>query len=1230
MSTQLPALALISPVLNGASTLSVDASSLQFVVLADPSVLAVDILVGNTVTSITTFTPVRGANQFSAPVGIPNVSTPTVVQVTGRNYVNLGDTQSPALTPTIQFEIVYLQSALAVMIQAPSGVSIARGQNTCTIQWALPTYLGFDGVRVMWSTDPTGVDTPYTQFGDLITDVSSSSNVPLGPATITNTNAQATDNSTNRVLTTVSTSTIAEVNFSSVTIPQTTVNAQQFFVILTTVVTDPTTGVVYESQAAGPFTCGFVNLRLVAPTDFLALQKTSDIASRLIASITRNYANLDLAGHAEMRDALINPISVVLSYMSVREWYSRCARSVSALSQIDDADADGVSDSFTSSTVKQQIARAFGLSNSDCQTMIDTGFDILGEEAGIERGGATYSTVDVLFYTYTRPTAAITIALNTIVSTLPTASSPTPVSFVTRAQATIDSSNLNAFYDAVNGWWSVTVPCECQQAGSVGNVGAGTLRQITSGLQSNMNATNPNASSPAVDKQSNADYAAMIQAKKVAGRDSSTRSAYWLAARGVPGVVAAEVVAAGDLDMLRDWLTTEQKHVGGCVDVYVEGNTISQQSEQVPFTYESSSSYGVPSSYLNLALIDAINLRFTVTGATDTVYTPVEIRVNSAGRVLYLGCDHATIDANGILTLDPSEIVYQINTDGSSSQWQINGVNATNLQVVQSVGASVAASTYQMMARYQTGMNHAPALQPVASVTSVTGPITGMLDPTQVVLFHTSDFLLDGGSNKAGDAIVISGSASMPVTSTLSIPNGVTVIAIDTNMDVPIDATGAPENILAVRSADQSALYIFGTDYTIVPSGKYRGFALRLLSGTRITDSSVLVTYNRFILAEQINQNTDTLVLNGSTPAALSETGFIRNSWLPASHGITTLLLDGYLGTGVNPSAVSLMGAGVAPASRYIKVVPLSAGSPLPVTPVEGRDFQLTVDSETGAATVARVIGGNIPDGTQVDVTYCYAETFTVVSNYPDYVQQVVGAVSPNDAAAEVLVKAMTASPIDITVQVQLDSATSPVDVDSQIRTILSNTIYKSRTSFAMSAGVSGIQQITGITSVSLPPLKCAKSDGAYDIGMVIPTTTVWTPLGQDPAFINLALPSNAFITAAPVLRNSTIPSGGEVNAYVGLLYEGQSFSRTMTIAEFLTSKMPSFYIVGAADIANTTVALNTTYPGRILLTNGDGSNPSMKAYRCTYQCFGNAGASDIETASCEYLVPGNLQVLYS
>ena len=1239
MPTQLAALTIVSPSFPANSTtLSVATSLLPLVIDADTNTIAVDVVLGAdaTPTTLTAFTLVNGLNQFTGTVPVSSSTDPQTVSIVGRNYSSTVTPATPLTTPTIQFDLLYSATRLGFSIGPPSGVTVYKSQNTCQVEWAIPTYSGFQGVRVQWSTDPSGVTVPFVQIGGLQTELTRSADVTVvAPVASTASVAQpiVPGLAPTNLVTTTSVETTVTVDYSSLTIPSSTVNTDVFYVILSSLMQDPVTNQVYESQDAGPFLCGFVNLKKVNPTDFLALQQSSDIATRLITEVTRRRPDLDLTARAEIRDLIINPLSLELANMSVREWFSRCAISISAISQIDDANGDGISDPVASSAVKQQIARAYGLSATAVQTFIDGRFDILGEQAGVERGGATAAVVPLTFYVYSLPTSLITIPAGIICSTLPNGVDTAAVSFVTQGSATIDPTNASAYYSPSFGWWGVTVPAQAQVAGAASTVGAETIRQVSTGGPSGISVINLTASYDGTDEQANADYAAMIQNRLVAGKDSGTRNGYWNTTMSIPGITNALVVAAGDLDMLRDWSSIIARHTYGCVDIYARGTTLSQQTEEVPFTLPATSTYGVYSTYLNAVLADKTKPSFKIldfAALTQPLYSLVEMTVSYAGQTIWLGTTNAQIDnSGGQLFLNPNDLTYVINADGTITLWQINGVNATNLAFIQALSAVPA--TYAFLAQYQSGITHTPILQPVDAVDSITGNLSGAIPAADIELVYTNDFLLTGGSNNAGDLVTVGGALSSIVTNTLTLATATTVI--DSNMNIGVNSAGQLQNILSVRSADLSTVYTFGLDYTLVAAGRYHTYALQVLNDQTgapripLGTNTVIVAYYRFLLRESVTLQTDNLTLSGSTPTPLSHGGFIYNSWLPASHGDTTLLLDGY----VSPTLAytGLLGAGVPAASRYIKVTYNNGVAA--VVMIEGKDFTLSVDPVTGNAALTRVLGGSLPDGGAVTVLYFTAEVFTIQTEYPAYVQELVSAVAGmKHAGADVLVKAMVASAVDVTMNVVLSSTATADAVDGTIRTVISNVIDSSTVGLFQSELISQVQGILGITNVVLPLLKCAKADGSYDIGVVIPTGTPWVKLSADTLFQPLLPNASAFISAAVIVPNPTIPSGGPPNTYVGWLYEGQSYRRALSVQDFLGSSGPSFYIIGANDSINAALPIPSVYEGRVLLyTPSTVPDPSALPYRLTYQIFGAASADDISTASCEYLVTGAVQINY-
>lgn len=1405
-------------------TLSVDSSLLPIEVNADVNTTRLEVSIYNITYPVTTFTTASGVNTFQLSVPLTPTVLDTSVQIIGRNYnpsgawaslttfaagynfvdpngnvqftanggisaasqptwnlttsgttldgsgltqitwVNLGPL---AITPIVKFTLIFFQSNLAVQIGPPSAIQAMMNTTDCVLQWATPSFtspdINFLGVRVMISTDPAGINPPFVQFGDLITEISSSVNTVIDSETTTNVNGNTTITTT--------TQTTTPTNYSTVDIPQSFLgSATQFYAMFSTVIQDTASNAVYESQQNGPLTCGFVNLQVVNPTDFLGLQRQQDIAGRIMSQILRQQPNLDLSPRSEIRDTLVDPVAVELSNMSVREWFSRSATSISAISQIDNTSGNGVSDPFNTSPYKQQIARAYGLTPVNTQNLIDTQFNILGEQAGLTRGGATTSTTILTFYTYTEPTSNITIPENATVATVADQNTPA-LNFITRGSAILDVTNLNSYYNAVQGWWAVTVPAQCSTAGSIGNVGAGTIRSIVNGLPAGINVTNLVPATFGSDTQSNSQFAALIQARLVTGVDTGTRHGYQVTALQTPGIVAATIVAAGDVDMLRDWDPIRQKHDYGCVDIYVSGTTLSQQNESVTFTYGTTGTYTNTTTYLPLTLSDPRVIRFNIPSFSvliNAIYTGVELFVSRSVNSFYLGLERAQFDnVGGNVLVNPNDMAYQYvgnSIDMAKVPLIINGNPATNLVAVAALaGVAPNTYTYGLFARYQSPLLHTPILQPIISVDSVVGEApptgTGTVPSSLIGLIYTSDFLLNGGSNNAGDQVNISTTAFVPVISTIAAQTAAPV-KIDTAMNVPISSTGVPQNVLSVRSADLSTSYIFGTDYTIVPLDNYHTYGLNVLTssvsisavlcaagiltvtannefgaGALITFSniadatagpilngqtvtiisatptqftasfatpisqttttglatgsaiqnnqSVVIAYNKYVVYEHPTLVTgEEQILTGTIPNTLDNAfSFVDNIWLPESYspGVPiypvdlyhTLSLDGWNGLynatdggldiagsaaatavvvdGVTLGYTGLVGAQVPYANRYIKVTYNNgAGS---IVMLENSDYLLNQNTTTGAWQISRILTGRIPDGATVTLSYWATETFALATQYPAFVQILANKIAiTKHAAANVLIKAMVASPVDITMTVTLQANASPEAVDAQIRTAISIVLDNAEKTLYQSELVSQVQAITGVVSVAIPLLKCAKSNGSYDIGVVVPTGTKWTALASDLAFSALganALPAQGFITASTVLPDSTIPSGGTPQAIVDMLYQGQQFRRAISVQDFLDNSPSattiasiqtpgSFYIIGVNDpyfVNNsnpTIVALASAYEQRVMLViPQDVPNPGNLPYFITYQVFDEGGASDITVSSTEYLTTGNVVINY-
>jgi hypothetical protein len=1095
------------------------------------------------------------------------------------------------------------------------------------IEWVIPDAPGFLGVRVQWSTDPSGIAVPYVQMGDLVTTVVRSDNNVVTSFT------QTAQNGSTR--TTTTTESLLQVNYSSMSFARADVgNADLFYVVLSTVIQDPDTNHVYESNYNGPFVCGFVDLRTVSPADFITIQQKEEIASRLISSALANYPDLDLTPRSELRDLHIDPISLELSQQSVREWFARCSQSISALATLDDYDGDGLSDDINSSPYKPLLARAWGLNASDLQILIDRQFDILGEGAGLTRGGAISSVVLVTIYTYTRPQSSITLNASELQVGSISDADTSSLTFYGRGSAQVGLSSIDSIYDPIKGWWGVTLPFECAVPGTVGNVGAGTIKQALAGVPSGWNVINLSNADYGINTQSNAKFAEMIRNRQIVGIDSGRRLGYLNTALGTPSVVDANVVASGDLEMLRDWDPLRKKHIFGTTDVYVRGTNFSQNTEYLSFQYQNgSATYRSLSSYVQFQLVDRKTLALKVsTTLPFNLYTVVELIAQRNQDQFYLGTKLAKIDSvNNIIYLEPTEQCYKLIGDAvseSTTTFLLNGHTATNQAAINYL--SNGSVQFRGWIRLQSPLALVPQLQPVSVVYSVVGEDTrtGTVSPSITRLITSQDPLLEGFSDRASDRVQIDTTTTSTLVQTLHfVTAGPSTLPLDTNVSVTVDQSGTVGNVLSVRSADASTLYVFGRDYRTVVLDRYKTIGIqRVTTGTIPLDVDVLVAYNKDIIHEYCSLvSNESVPLNGTSFSPLSRRGFVTNVWLSESYGITTISMDGW---NSNPLSYTGLTAALVPKqSRYIKVTYDNGSGPVVMR--EGQDFVLQVVGDQ--ASISRIVTGRVPDGTNVLVSYVVTEDFAVTSGYPGFVSQVASEIeTTRHTGADVLVKAMIQNAVDVNVTVELDSSVTPEAMDNRIRTVIGIVLDNAKGKVTQAEVIRQIKSIQGILNVQVPLTKFAKSDGSYDIGIILPTGTEWIPIAQDSQFNDRQFPPLTFITKDVVLPDSTIPSGGLRDSYVGLLYEGEAYTRALSIGDFQTKTSKAFYIIGIDDQIDPLSPILSSYAGKVIISiPSDLQTPSANSFKVTFQVWKEGGAKDIILSPTEYLRAGRVTISY-
>lgn len=1220
-------LTMVAPALTGGAV-SVDLEVFPMVVDADPKAVAIEVVLpeeGQT-TTLTTYSLVGGKRRFYGSVPLPADLGTYTLTMKAKNAL---DSSVSEISSNLTFQVIKASNVDVPQALPPSGIRVFRLANFVKVEWQVPNEPGFLGVRVLVSPDSSGVETPFVQWGEL---VSSPSRTAL------DTLSTSTHHSQNGLhfITTTDAERV-QVAYSVVTFPKSQVTADEFFVALSTVIQDPDTHHVHESYTAGPFRCSFVDLRTVSPEDFPAGLTPEDIAVQLIRRLGQDRPELDLSPRSELRDTLIDPVALELANASTREWFSRVSQSVDAMIGIDDTDADGVSDDPSLNDYKQALARAFRISNDKVQELIDTRFDVLGASCGLTRGGAQPSMVDVLFYTMLRPTQRVVVSEGAMVNTMPDEETPS-VTFKTLGSASIDPTTADSFYIPERGVYGVTIPCLCTMEGTIGNVGAGTVRTVVSGINQTMLCTNPLAADFGLDYESNHDFASRIKNRQVVGVDTGRVLGYEEEARKAYGVVDVKVVPSGRLEMLRDWDPVRQKHIFGTVDVYARGRSFSQNPEIVPYRHTTTGIEGAYSTYTRLRLLDASTLRFGFDGAPPTYPTCALVELyaerqglDSANTSLsfFLGVDKACFDATtNTFFLDPEAISYRI----QNGEVVLGGKNSSVATTLQS------GTTLWARVRSWSPLTLTPAKQPVSQVYSIAGASdqTGVIPANQIRLIKTEDPLLEGGSSRSHDKVVVD-NATAVITKLMTFEvDGPDVLDLGEGVAVGLDSQGLAQGITSVLSLDNATLYSVNQDYTLVCLGQYGRFGIKRTPGSRIPlDVEIKVSFPVYRFLERVTLVTENVTLTGSTYAQLTKRGVVTNSWAPATHGKSELVND-----------AALIAAKIPRERRYIKVVNTNVAPGASQIMVEGKDFALDIDEATGTVRIARFYSDSafvsaIHDNDTVSVSYYAVEVFDVITRYPQFIGQIAERLeSTRHAAADVLVKVMQENTVDLDFEVTLKSNATPEIVDRRIRTMIVAAFDNAKGLLSQAEIVRRVKAVPGVANVTVPFRRMAKSDGSYDVGLIIPTNTKWDTIStlgnQDPTFANKSWAARTWVTRNPVLRYKTIPSGGKADSYVGLLYEGEAYKRVMSLNDLRLATDASFYIIGINDRFDQFTPVSSAHWGKIILvtpaptaTRQEISDPGLLAYRVTYQVFGEAGAQDIPMSPTEYLRPGRITIDY-
>jgi len=519
-------------------------------------------------------------------------------------------------------------------------------------------------------------------------------------------------------------------------------NSAPLYYVVTGVFFDP----ILNQEFQTPYSQEVLGTPFVIDTSIRDLpgRQQLQIILDFVSAVSRADSLISLIPGSTPRDVTIDPFSSEAERIWFIVDFVHKSSSFLTLLQIDDTNNDGISDPVVSSSYKQALRAALGLQTDDAvQQLIDTQFDKLANNFMKPRLPGRPSVGQVVFFTEVRPTQDITIATGTIVSTNADTSNGLPaVRFVVGGTFVLPAAQADAFFNFTTRRYEITADIVAESIGSDGNRSANTIVNVLSSV-GGMQVTNTEATVFGTDRESNADLAmrAMLGFVSV---DTGTEGGYTATAAAQIGIVKNKIVKSGDPLMMRDYDEVRKKHIGGKVDVWVQGLQERTVTERFAFTFDVARD-------IRCQIIDLTNLIFRVLDSRVTPNSPIVEVLNNLAQGL--GVRNVTTgqnyDLSGVVIVDYQ--TFQINTSIPQPVTALDDIITVDY-------------------RFRSVNQFKFTLQPVRRITSVVGEASGALDITQGFnLFKTADPLLDGESTIAGDYMVINQVGGIPTGATISV-----------------------------------------------------------------------------------------------------------------------------------------------------------------------------------------------------------------------------------------------------------------------------------------------------------------------------------------------------------------------------------------------------------------------------------------------------------------------------
>lgn len=544
-----------------------------------------------------------------------------------------------------------------------------------------------------------------------------------------------------------------------------------------------------------------------------------DIVQSFITSIFRSNPQIKVEAGAVLRDTVIDPFSSESERLRFVMDFLHRARTPVLLLQVDDPNGSGVSIAVSQSPYKQGLQSALYLTSAaDVQNIIDSAFEAFASNYGKRRRGGIASQGEVTFYTTRRPTATLLIPLGTIVS-------GGGVQFTTTRAASIDFARLASFFDPVSGRYQVNVPVRALTTGSTGNVGRGQISVVVTSLSGSMSTVNTAAMKGGKPQESNLVLMERV-GNAIAGVDSGTARGYLQTAADVAGVIKANVVSAGDPLMQRD--LEDGLHRGGKVDIWVQGSNLATVTDSFAFSFEIGQ-----------------DIQFEIIGTpSDLAFRALDTNLSSANAIIEM--------------LDDPTAGYEFRNASTGLVFDLTGVTITGYNTIKlssAVAQPAVDLTDVILGSYRRRAGNIFTLprQPVASITDVTGTVSGVIPSTAFLLVHPDAPLENGRSALAQDYLQITAYTDdsgnqVPSGDSITVPSESHVLI--GQYEEFLENLGA--NFLTVVVKDSTGLITYkgpndpslDPDYTITLGTQTQAMSItRVETGDIPSGATVLISY---------------------------------------------------------------------------------------------------------------------------------------------------------------------------------------------------------------------------------------------------------------------------------------------------------------------------------------------------------------------------------------------------